>query len=141
MLKCIVGPLHGYDDFQGVDLPVEIGLSRIPKRLYGLSPKPSRPTYKHHLFNANIPKELFNAISEIATDEKKDEFKKERIPGELRRYLSKTPKELAGVNFVDVGGRGTCLRLQDFFAIPNYDIYGGIRKRRNKPPIKRRVRF
>ena len=70
--------LHDYDDFRGFDLPSGRDLEAISKRIYGRFRKSSWESLKHHLFNANIPNQLFNAIREIAMSDNKDDFKQER---------------------------------------------------------------
>ena len=88
--------LPAYDDFQSFDLPNEMELSAISERISAGFAPPSRLTLKHHLFNMRVPKKLFKAIRENATNDKKDEFTQERS---LRRageiLISKTPNEIA----------------------------------------------
>ena len=53
--------LHEYDYFHGLNLPNEMELSAISKRISTVFPNQSRITLKHHLFNAHVPKKLFKA--------------------------------------------------------------------------------
>ena len=59
---------------------------------------------KHHLFAAKIPKKLFKKIKELGDNDKKDEFKKERMFGRVAKIpIADTFVELVEMDFVDYG--------------------------------------
>ena len=62
-----------------------------------------------------IPKKLFNAAREIPLYDKEDEFKRERLFQRVYKIpISKTPNEIARMDFVDYGDGGRLL--------PTYEI-------------------
>ena len=71
--------LHGYFDFLGFDLSIDMELAAISKRiLKGLS-KPSWITPQRHLLNAQTPKKLFKAMRDNAMNDKQDGFTNGRL--------------------------------------------------------------
>ena len=109
--------LPDYDDLRGLDLPGETDLTGISKRIYGGFGKPSWLTLKRHLFRPHIQTQLFKAISEICIQDKKAEFKKERLFRRVSKiHLSRTSNGVMEMDFVEDGGDATFPHLQDTFS-------------------------
>ena len=82
---------------------------------------PSCAALKTHLFSARIPKKLFKEILETATDDKKDQFEKERSPrGVAKIHISETHNAMAAMDFVGYGVEANTLHTQDTFS--RYDM-------------------
>ena len=71
--------LTDYGEFRGSDLSSEMELAATPNGISAAFAKQSWLTLKHHLFNTHVPQELFKAIREISTIDKKDQFKHDRL--------------------------------------------------------------
>ena len=80
--------LPDYDDFQCYYLGPEGIPSQISHKIYANFHKPSWQTWKHHLRMAKIPKKLVRELKAGAENDKKDDFKQERMFAAVAKYLS-----------------------------------------------------
>ena len=72
---------------------------------------------RHHLFTAKVPQKLFRKIKILAENDKKDEFKQERMFGRVAKIpIANTFNELVEMDFVDYGDHAAFLRIQDTFS-------------------------
>ena len=68
-------------------------------------------------FTAKVAQKLFRGIKILAENDKKGEFKQERMFGRVAKiHIANTFNELVGMDFVDYGGHATFLHIQDTFS-------------------------
>ena len=85
---------------------------------------------KHHLFAAKIPKKLFKKIKELGDNDKKDEFKQERMFGMVAKILiANTLNGLVAMDFVGYGDYSTFLHIRDTFSRFSAIIFLGDKKK------------
>ena len=125
--------LPDYDDFQGYDLGIETILSQISQKIYSYFRKPPWKTLKHHLFMAEIPKNLFRELRNIAENDKNDDFKQERMFGGVSKIpIANTFNELVEMDFVYYGGNAAFLIARDTFPRFRAIVLRGPRKSKNR---------
>ena len=94
--------LPGIVDFLGFNLPIEADLAAISNRVYRGFAKPPWSTLKHHLFNAHIPKKSFKSVCELCIQDRKDEFKQERLLQRVSEiHIPRTFTGLVEMDIVD----------------------------------------
>ena len=109
--------LPDYDDFRGYDLGIDEQLERAATLIFANFHKPSWQTLKHHLFTAKAPRKLFRKIKLLSENDKKDEFKQERMFGRVAKIpIANTSNELFEMDFVDYGHHATFLHARDTFS-------------------------
>ena len=90
--------LPDYDEFRGLDISNDMDIAAIPKKNSTGPQKTAWITIKHRLFNAHVPKKMFNAIRENEMSDKTGEFKQERLFRKATKIpISKTPDDLGGL--------------------------------------------
>ena len=113
----LYSPLPDYDDFRGYDLRIDGQLEKAADLTYANFHKPSWQTLKHHLSTSKVPQKLFRGIKILAENDKKDEFKQERMFGRVAKIpISNTFNELVEMDFVDYGDHATFLHIQGTFS-------------------------
>ena len=97
----LYGKLPDYDDFQCYYLGRDDILRQIALGIYDNLHRPSWQTLKHHLFTVKNPKKYFRKIKELSGNDKKDEFKQERMFGRVA-------KNTHSQHIHRTGGNGFC---------------------------------
>ena len=110
--------LPDYDDFRGYDLGIDEQLELAATLIFANFHKPSWQTLKHHLFTAKVPQKLFRKIKILAENDKKDEFKQERMFGRVAKIpIANTFNELVEMDFVDYGDHATFCTSRILFLV------------------------
>ena len=109
--------LPDYDDFRGYDLGIDEQLEKSDTLIYANFRKHPWQTSKRHLFTAKVPQKLFREIKISPENDKKDEFKQERMFGRVSKIpIANTSNELVEMDFVEYGDHATFLRIHDAFS-------------------------
>ena len=112
--------LPDYDDFQCSDLPNELEVAVISKRIFAGFPIHAWLKLKRHLFNMRAPAKLFKAISGDTSNDKKDGDNQEILFLPMLENISRTSNGRAGIDLPDYGDGATFPHMQD--TPPRYTI-------------------
>ena len=88
---------------------------------------------KHRLLIEKIPKKLPKELKAVAGNDKKDDFKQERMLGGVAAIpIANTSDELADVDFLGYGDFATFLRIQDTFSHFSAIVLRGVSKKKEE---------
>ena len=89
------GQLPDLDEFQWRDMGIDTDLSHIAEKIYASFRNPTCGALKLHLVTAATPKELFRELKSLGENDKKGDFKQERVFGRVAKTpISNTFNEL-----------------------------------------------
>ena len=110
-------------------------LSQIDEKMYANFHNPSWETTNRHLPLAEIPKGLVRHLEIISENDKKGEFKHERMFGRVAKIPSAiTLIGMVKMDFVDYGDYAAFLHIRDTFSRFPALVFIGTKKRVGEQP-------